>query len=319
MGKIYDNLDELIGHTPMVALKAMDRLHETTAEVFAKLEWYNPGGSSKDRAALKILDEAERAGIIRRGVSVLIEPTDGNMGIGLMTVAAGRKYSTIAVAPENIPEEKKKLLDAHGAQIVFTDAAKGMKGAVEKARELAGTTEHAWMPNQFENPSGVKAHYETTGPEIWEDMDGRIDAFVCCAGSGATIMGAGKYLKEKNPAVQIIAVRPVYRTEPGRESRHDIPGIDTGFEPPLIEPGFCDEVIEINQDMSYMKCYDLAATEGYLAGISSGTALHAAYDVAIRPEMAGKRIVVLLPDSADRYLSTELYAEPEDEDEEGGE
>lgn len=318
MGKIYNSLSELIGHTPMVALKEMNKLHETTAAVFAKLEWYNPGGSSEDRTALGILNEAERAGDIKKG-TLIVAPTDGNLGLGLMSIAAGRGYGVLAVVPENIPEEKKRLLDAHGAQMVFTDAAEGLQGAVGKAREIAGMTENAWLANQFENPAGVKVHYETTGPEIWEDMDGKIDAFVCCAGSGATIMGAGKYLREKNPDIRIIAVRPIYKARPGREPRYDIPGVNTGFEPPLIEPGFCNETIEISQDMSYMKCYDLAVTEGYLAGVSSGTALHAAYDVAVRPEMAGKRIAVLLPDSAERYLSIELYAMPEDEDEEDGE
>lgn len=309
MGKIYGNIEELIGNTPIMELKKMEELHETTAHVFAKLECFNPGGSSKDRIAMKMLDEAEKQGLIRRGVSTIIEPTSGNTGVGLAAVGMYRGYRTVVVMPENMSQERIRLLQARCVEVVLTDAEKGMEGAIEKAKELAETMENSWIPSQFTNPAGPQAHYETTGPEIWEDMDGKVDAFVCAAGTGGTITGTGRYLKEKNPDIKIFAVEPADSAvlTGGKPGPHEIQGIGPGFIPEVLDTTVYDEVIDVHTDNSYLMSRDLVAMEGILVGISSGAALEAAFQVAERPEFAGKNIVVLLADGGERYLSTELF------------
>lgn len=348
MGKIYGNLEEMIGNTPIVRLERLERALGLTGKIFAKLEWFNPGGSSKDRIAHKMLDEAEKAGLIKPAFSCIIEPTSGNTGIGLATVAVLRGYRTIIVMPESMSEERKLLMRAHGAELVLTEAAKGMAGAIERAKELAAEIEMdaarsgaaanragavesaaedagmvavepgvaegagplaAWIPGQFENPAGPRAHYETTGLEIWTDMDGVVDGFVCGVGTGGTLSGVGKYLKEKKPAIRVIAVEPEESAVlSGKEvGRHGIQGIGAGFIPEVLDRAVYDEVIGVATDAAYEMSRKVAETEGFLIGISSGAAMQAAAEVAKRPEMRGKNIVVLLPDSGERYLSVGLY------------
>ena len=315
MGKIYGSLEELIGHTPMVALPRMCEQHQTAAKVYAKMEMFNPGGSSKDRLAVKLLDDAEKAGLITRGKNVIVEPTSGNTGIGLVSVARAREYRGIVVMPEDVSEERKKLLDARGAVVELTSAEKGMAGAIERAKEILKEDPDAWMPDQFNNPSGPQAHYETTGPEIWEDMDGKIDVFVCGIGTGGTITGVGRYLKEKNPNIKIVGVEPKDSAvlNGGKPGPHMLQGIGAGFVPSILDMSIIDEVMDIDKYEAYLTCYDLTAAEGYLVGISGGAALQAANYVARREEMAGKNVVVLLPDSGERYLSTEMYDEGPEE------
>lgn len=313
MGKIYRRFEELVGNTPMVELAAMNEKYREEygihGRVFAKLEWFNPGGSAKDRIALKMIEEAEKAGTLKEG-GTIIEPTSGNTGIGLSAIARRRGYRAIIVMPESMSEERKKLMKAHFAELVLTPASQGMKGAIAKAQELAKEIPGAWIPDQFRNPAGPLAHYLTTGPEIWEAMDGRIDVFVSGVGTGGTLTGAGKYLKEKNPDIKIIAVEP--KDSPvlsgGQPGPHKIQGIGAGFIPEILDQSLIDEIFEADVQDAYARAHDLASLEGHLCGISSGAALSAAYEIAKRPEMEGKNIVAFLTDGGERYLSTELYS-----------
>ncbi len=309
MGRVYANLEALIGHTPMVRMNRIEEKYDLKANMFAKLEWMNPGGSAKDRIAVKMIDEAEKAGLIQPGKSVIIEPTSGNTGIGLATVATLRGYKAVIVMPENMSEERKLLMKAHGAKLVLTEASKGMTGAIAKAEELAEENPDAWIPKQFENPAGPLAHYETTGPEIWEDLDGNVDVYVCTVGTGGTLTGTGRYLKEQNSEVKVIAVEPKESAVLSGEKAgsHGIQGIGAGFIPGALDTTIYDEVVVVATEDAYSTSREFAAVEGFLVGISSGAAVKAAIEVAKRPEMEGKNIAVLLPDSGERYLSSGLY------------
>lgn len=308
MGKIHENMEELIGHTPMLHLKEMERLHDLKCGVYAKLEYFNPAGSAKDRIAKKMLDIAEEQGILKPGMTV-VEPTSGNTGVGLAALCSRRGYRTMIVMPENMSKERIKLLQAHGADLVLTDAAKGMQGAIEKAEELVKEDGSCWLAGQFENPAGPQAHYETTGPEIWEDMDGNVDVLVCAVGTGGTITGTGKYLKEKNPGIKIFAVEPADSPvlSGGNPGPHGIQGIGAGFVPQALDTSVYDEVIAVHTEESYLMSRDMSALEGILVGISSGAVLEAAFQVAKREESKGRNIVVILPDGGERYLTTELF------------
>lgn len=308
MGRIYSGLEEMIGHTPMVEMKRLEKRYGLKARIFAKLEWMNPGGSAKDRIAVKMIDEAEKAGLIEPGKTTIIEPTSGNTGIGLATVAVLRGYDAVIVMPENMSEERKKLMKAHGAKLILTEAGKGMAGAIEKAEELAEKMD-AWIPGQFENPAGPLAHYETTGPEIWEDMDGNVDVYVSAVGTGGTLTGTGRYLKEKKQAVKVIAVEPKESAvlSGGKAGKHGIQGIGAGFIPGALDTGVYDEVAPVATEAAYAMCREVAAAEGFLIGMSSGAAMKAAVEAAGRPELEGKNIVVLLPDHGERYLSAGLF------------
>lgn len=309
MGHIYENLEELIGHTPMLEMHRVEKKYNLKARIFAKLEWMNPGGSAKDRIAVKMIDEAEKAGLIKPGKSVIIEPTSGNTGIGLATVATLRGYEAVIVMPENMSEERKLLMKAHGAKLVLTEASKAMAGAIAKAEELAAENPDAWIPKQFENPAGPLAHYETTGPEIWEDLDGNVDAYVCTVGTGGTLTGTGRYLKEQNSKVKVIAVEPKESAvlSGGKAGSHGIQGIGAGFIPDALDTTVYDEVAAVATEDAYAMSREVAALEGFLIGISAGAAVKAALEAAMYPEMEGKNIVVLLPDSGERYLSAGLY------------
>ena len=309
MGHIYENLEELIGHTPMLEMHRVEKKYNLKARIFAKLEWMNPGGSAKDRIAVKMIDEAEKAGLIKPGKSVIIEPTSGNTGIGLATVATLRGYEAVIVMPENMSEERKLLMKAHGAKLVLTEASKAMAGAIAKAEELAAENPDAWIPKQFENPAGPLAHYETTGPEIWEDLDGNVDAYVCTVGTGGTLTGTGRYLKEQNSKVKVIAVEPKESAvlSGGKAGSHGIQGIGAGFIPDALDTTVYDEVAAVATEDAYAMSREVAALEGFLIGVSAGAAVKAALEAAMYPEMEGKNIVVLLPDSGERYLSAGLY------------
>lgn len=309
MGHIYENLEELIGHTPMLEMHRVEKKYNLKARIFAKLEWMNPGGSAKDRIAVKMIDEAEKAGLIKPGKSVIIEPTSGNTGIGLATVATLRGYEAVIVMPENMSEERKLLMKAHGAKLVLTEASKAMAGAIAKAEELAAENPDAWIPKQFENPAGPLAHYETTGPEIWEDLDGNVDAYVCTVGTGGTLTGTGRYLKEQNSKVKVIAVEPKESAvlSGGKAGSHGIQGIGAGFIPDALDTTVYDEVAAVATEDAYAMSREIAALEGFLIGVSAGAAVKAALEAAMYPEMEGKNIVVLLPDSGERYLSAGLY------------
>ena len=310
MSKIYTSSDELIGHTPLLRLSGFAKQQGLSAEIVAKLEYLNPAGSVKDRAAKEMIDAAERDGLLAEG-SVIIEPTSGNTGIGLCSVAASRGYKVIIVMPDSMSAERRTLMRAYGAELVLTDGALGMKGAIAKAEELAKAIPNSFIPAQFSNPANARAHFLTTGPEIWEDSDGEIDFFVAGVGTGGTITGVGEYLKSKNPSVRIVAVEP--KSSPflseGKAGAHKIQGIGAGFVPSVLNTKIYDEIIAVS-DEDAMSCARLMGKcEGILCGISSGAALFAAAELARRPENAGKRIVVLLPDGGDRYLSTELFAQ----------
>ena len=310
MSKIYTCSDQLIGYTPLLRLHGFEKRLSLSAEIVAKLEYLNPAGSVKDRAAKAMIDDAEQDGSLKAG-SVIIEPTSGNTGIGLCSVAASRGYRVIIVMPDSMSAERRTLMRAYGAELVLTDGALGMKGAIKKAEELALEIPNSFIPSQFSNPSNARAHFATTGPEIWEDTDGEIDIFVCGVGTGGTITGVGEYLKSKNPDVQVVAVEPKsspFLTE-GKAGAHKIQGIGAGFVPSVLNTAVYDEIITVS-DEDAMSCARLMGRcEGILCGISSGAALFAAAELAKRPENANKRIVVLLPDGGDRYLSTELFAE----------
>lgn len=310
MAKIYGSADELIGKTPLMELKRIEEKFGLKARIFAKLEYFNPAGSVKDRIAKAMIEDAEKNGALKKG-AVIIEPTSGNTGIGIAAVGTAKGYKVIIVMPETMSIERRKLIKAYGAEIVLTEGAKGMKGAIEKANELAKENEGAIVLGQFVNPANPKAHYETTGPEIFEDTNGAVDFFVAGVGTGGTISGVGKYLKEKIGGVKVVAVEP--ESSPvlskGVAAAHKIQGIGAGFVPDTLDTGVYDEIITVSNEAAFETGRLIGTTEGVLVGISSGAALNAAIEVAKRAENAGKNIVVLFPDSGDRYLSTPLFAE----------
>ena len=310
MSNIYTSLDQLIGKTPLLELRNVEKQQGLEARVLAKLEYLNPAGSVKDRVAKAMIDDAEARGLLKDG-SVIIEPTSGNTGIGLCSVAAARGYRIIIVMPETMSVERRQLMKAYGAELVLTEGAKGMKGAIAKAEELASEIPGAFIPGQFVNPANPAAHRASTGPEIWEDTEGKVDIFVAGVGTGGTITGVGEYLKEKNPAVQIVAVEPAGSPvlSKGTAGPHKIQGIGAGFVPEVLNTAVYDEIIPVENEDAFAAGRLLGKIEGLLVGISSGAALHAALTLAKRPENRGKTIVALLPDTGDRYLSTPLFAD----------
>lgn len=308
MAKIYTSADQLIGRTPLLELTHIEAAEELPAKILAKLEYFNPAGSVKDRIAKAMLDKAEAAGKLNPDTTI-IEPTSGNTGIGLASVAAARGYRIIIVMPETMSVERRQLMKAYGAELVLTEGAKGMKGAIARAEELAQEIPNSFIPGQFVNPANPEAHELTTGPEIWEDTDGKVDIFVAGVGTGGTITGVGKYLKSQNPAVKVVAVEPA--TSPvlseGHAGAHKIQGIGAGFVPDVLDTNVYDEIIPVADEYAFATGKRVGAREGVLVGISSGAATYAAIQLAKRPENAGKNIVVLLPDTGDRYLSTPLF------------
>ena len=310
MSNIYTSADQLIGKTPLLELTHIEKAHDLKAKIVAKLEYFNPAGSVKDRIAKAMIDDAEAKGLLKAG-SVIIEPTSGNTGIGLASVAAARGYRIIIVMPDTMSVERRQLMKAYGAELVLTEGAKGMKGAIAKADELAKEIPNSFVAGQFVNPANPKAHYETTGPEIWADTDGKVDFFVAGVGTGGTITGTGKFLKEKNPAVKVVAVEPKTSAvlSTGIAGSHKIQGIGAGFVPDVLDTKIYDEIIPVDNDDAFAVGKEMGHREGVLVGISSGAALWAAIELAKRPENAGKTIVVLLPDTGDRYLSTPLFAD----------
>ena len=310
MSAIYTSADELIGKTPLLELTHIEKKYGLKAKIFAKLEYFNPAGSVKDRIAKAMIDDAEEKGLLEEG-SVIIEPTSGNTGIGLASVAAARGYRIIIVMPETMSVERRQIMKAYGAELVLTDGAKGMKGAIEKADELAKEIPNSFVPGQFVNKANPNAHFATTGPEIFEDTDGNVDFFVAGVGTGGTITGTGKYLKSKLPNVKVIAVEPKSSAvlSTGVAGPHKIQGIGAGFVPKVLDTAVYDEIIPVENDDAFAMGKEVGRNEGVLVGISSGAALHAATVLAKRPENRGKVIVVLLPDTGDRYLSTPLFAE----------
>ncbi len=310
MSNIYTSADQLIGKTPLLELTHIEKAFHLKARLVAKLELFNPAGSVKDRIAREMLDEAEAAGKLVPS-SVIIEPTSGNTGIGLASVAAARGYRIIIVMPETMSLERRQLMKAYGAELVLTEGAKGMKGAIEKAEELAGEIPGSFIPGQFVNPANPKAHRENTGPEIYEDLDGAVDIFVAGAGTGGTITGTGEYLKSRNPAIRVVAVEPASSAvlSGGAAGSHGIQGIGAGFIPKVLNREICDEIIPVSDEDAFSTGRLIGKREGVLVGISSGAAAFAAIELARRPENEGKTIVVLLPDTGDRYLSTPLFAE----------
>ena len=310
MSRIYTGADQLIGHTPLLELTHIEKKEGLNARILAKLEYFNPAGSVKDRIAKGMIDDAEAAGALKPG-SVIIEPTSGNTGIGLASVAAARGYRIIIVMPETMSVERRQLMKAYGAELVLTEGAKGMKGAIAKADELAREIPGSFVPGQFVNAANPKAHFETTGPEIWQDTDGQVDWFVAGVGTGGTITGVGQYLKSRNAAVRVAAVEPKSSAvlSTGLAGAHKIQGIGAGFVPQVLDTRIYDEIIPVTNEDAFALGREIGHTEGVLVGISSGAAVWAALQIARRPESAGKTIVVLLPDTGDRYLSTPLFAE----------
>lgn len=310
MSKIYTSADQLIGKTPLLELTHIEKKLGLKAHILAKLEYFNPAGSVKDRIAKAMIDDAEAKGVLKEG-SVIIEPTSGNTGIGLSSVAAARGYRIIIVMPETMSVERRQLMKAYGAELVLTEGAKGMKGAIAKAEELAAEIPNSFIPGQFVNEANPKAHYSTTGPEIFEDTDGKVDYFVAGVGTGGTVTGTGKFLKEKINGVKVVAVEP--ETSPvlsqGKAGPHKIQGIGAGFVPDVLDTKVYDEIIPVSNENAFAYGKLIGKTEGILVGISSGAALYAAAELAKRPENEGKNIVVLFPDTGDRYLSTPLFAD----------
>lgn len=309
MANIYQEITDIVGKTPLLKLQRYMDANACKADILAKLEYQNPGGSVKDRVAIRMIDEAEKSGILHKG-DVIIEPTSGNTGIGLACVAAARGYHLIITMPETMSVERRRLLSAYGAELVLTPASKGVKGSIRKANELAEQL-HAFVPSQFSNPYNPKSHYETTGPEIWSDTDGKIDVFVAGVGTGGTISGTGRYLKEKNPNIQIVAVEPAGSPvlSDGIPGRHKIQGIGAGFIPETLDMEIYDEILTVTDDDAYQACRELARREGVLCGISSGAALSAAKELAVKPAYQGKTIVSLFPDGGERYLSGGVFDE----------
>ncbi len=310
MAKISKSLTELIGKTPLLELSNYETKNGLQAKIVAKLEYFNPGGSVKDRIALAMIDDAEKRGVLKAG-SVIIEPTSGNTGIGLASVAAARGYRIILTMPETMSVERRVLMKAYGAEIVLTEGAKGMKGAIAKANELAAEIPNSFIPGQFDNPANPAIHRATTGPEIWNDTDGKVDIFVAGAGTGGTVTGVGEYLKSKNPGVKIVVVEPADSPvlSEGRPGPHKIQGIGAGFVPAVLNTSVYDEIIPVKNEDAFAVAREIGRDEGLLVGISSGAAAWAATELARRPENAGKTIVVILPDTGERYLSTALFAD----------
>ena len=308
MAQIYQNIAELIGNTPLLELRGMEKKYQLKARLVAKLEYLNPSGSVKDRAALGMLKDALEKGLIAPGATI-VEPTSGNTGIGLAALAASEGFHLVLTMPQTMSVERRNILKAYGAEIVLTDGTQGMAGAIEKAKELVEQIPGSFLPGQFENPANARAHFETTGPELWRDTDGNIDVFVSAVGSGGTITGTGQYLRQQKPEIRIIAVEP--ETSPvlsgGAAGAHKIQGIGAGFVPEVLDTEIFDEIMTVDNEEPFAMARELAKTEGILVGISSGAALYAAVQTAARPENEGKTVVVLLPDSADRYYSTELF------------
>ena len=310
MSKIYTSADQLVGHTPLLELTHIEASNNLEAKILAKLEYFNPAGSVKDRIANAMLDDAEKSGKLKAG-SVIIEPTSGNTGIGLASVAAARGYRIIIVMPETMSVERRQLMKAYGAELVLTEGAKGMKGAIARADELAKEIPNSFIPGQFVNPANPAAHRATTGPEIWEDTDGKVDIFVAGVGTGGTVTGVGEFLKSKNPNVKVVAVEPASSPvlSKGVAGSHKIQGIGAGFVPDTLNTKVYDEIIAVENEAAFEAGREIGKKEGVLVGISSGAALWAAKELAKRPENKGKTIVALLPDTGDRYLSTALFAE----------
>ena len=310
MSNIYTSADQLIGKTPLLELTHIEKKHDLKAKILAKLEYFNPAGSVKDRIAKAMIDDAEAKGLLKAG-SVIIEPTSGNTGIGLASVAAARGYRIIIVMPETMSVERRQLMKAYGAELVLTEGSKGMKGAIAKADELAKEIPNSFVPGQFVNAANPKAHYATTGPEIYADTDGKVDIFVAGVGTGGTITGVGQYLKAQNPAVKVVAVEPKSSAvlSTGVAGAHKIQGIGAGFVPDVLDTKVYDEIIPVENDDAFAAGKEIGKSEGVLVGISSGAAVWAAIQLAQRPENAGKNIVVFLPDTGDRYLSTPLFAD----------
>ena len=310
MSRIFTSADQLIGHTPLMELTNIEKKHGLKARLLAKLEYFNPAGSVKDRIAKAMIDAAEAKGLLQPG-SVIIEPTSGNTGIGLASVAAARGYRIIIVMPETMSVERRQIMKAYGAELVLTEGAKGMKGAIAKAEELSREIPNSFIPGQFVNPANPKAHFETTGPEIFDDTDGKVDIFVAGVGTGGTVTGVGQYLKSRNPSVKVVAVEPKSSAvlSTGVAGPHKIQGIGAGFVPDVLDTKVYDEIIPVTNEDAFAAGKEIGRSEGVLVGISSGAALWAGIDLAKRPENAGKTIVVLLPDTGDRYLSTPLFAD----------
>ncbi|MCQ2406777.1 MAG: cysteine synthase A [Oscillospiraceae bacterium] len=310
MSKIYTSVDQMIGNTPIMELVHIEKNEGLGAKILAKLEYLNPAGSAKDRVAKAMLDDAEARGVLSPG-AVIIEPTSGNTGIGLASVAAGRGYRVIIVMPDTMSMERRLLMKAFGAELVLTEGSKGMQGSIDKAEELAAQIPGSFIPGQFVNPANSAVHRATTGPEIWNDTDGEVDIFVAGVGTGGTITGVGEYLKSKNPSVKVVAVEPAGSPvlSGGKAGSHGIQGIGGGFVPEVLNTGIYDEIIKVEDEDAYAAGRLVGKTEGILVGISSGAALHAAMELARRPENKGKTIVALMPDTGDRYLSTPMFAE----------
>ncbi len=310
MSKIFTSADQLIGHTPLMELTNIEKKYGLKAKLLAKLEYFNPAGSVKDRIAKAMIDDAETKGLLKPG-SVIIEPTSGNTGIGLASVAAARGYRIIIVMPETMSIERRQIMKAYGAELVLTEGVKGMKGAIAKAEELSREIPNSFIPGQFVNPANPKAHFETTGPEIFDDTDGKVDTFVAGVGTGGTVTGVGQYLKFRNPSVKVVAVEPKSSAvlSTGVAGPHKIQGIGAGFVPDVLDTKVYDEIIPVTNEDAFAAGKEIGRSEGVLVGISSGAALWAGIDLAKRPENAGKTIVVLLPDTGDRYLSTPLFAD----------
>ena len=310
MSRIFTSADQLIGHTPLMELTNIEKKHGLKAKLLAKLEYFNPAGSVKDRIAKAMIDDAEAKGLLKPG-SVIIEPTSGNTGIGLASVAAARGYRIIIVMPETMSVERRQIMKAYGAELVLTEGAKGMKGAIAKAEELSREIPNSFIPGQFVNPANPKAHFETTGPEIFDDTDGKVDIFVAGVGTGGTVTGVGQYLKSRNPSVKVVAVEPKSSAvlSTGVAGPHKIQGIGAGFVPDVLDTKVYDEIIPVTNEDAFAAGKEIGRSEGVLVGISSGAALWAGIDLAKRPENADKTIVVLLPDTGDRYLSTPLFAD----------